>query len=236
MEQENEFLRIRQILSIRYPVFASEIANVEFKYDSNLPSHTAATDGKTIYFDADYLRGLTDEEKLFVVAHEMLHIKFEHMRRLKTPSGELRDMRLWNIATDAIINANLERDGFKIKKGYVNMPEAINYSAEAFYEKLLSEQQAKQNPEDNADKGKKGSFGSASGGANGGVGDNAIDADSSEAKQAGDDVEPYDKNVTDCHDLWEKALEKEAQADSEQKSIIQKINYLSLFQDYLQVV
>ncbi len=223
MEQENEFLRIRQILSIRYPVFASQIASTKFEYSTDLPSHTAATDGATIYFDPEYFKSLDDEEKLFVVAHEMLHIKFEHMRRLKTPSGKLRDMKLWNIATDAIINANLEQDGFKIKKGYVNMPEAINYSAEAFYEKLLSEQQAKQNPKNNADKGKQGSFGSASGGANGGVGDSAIDADSSEAKQAGDDAEPYDKNVTDCHDLWEKALGKDAQADSERKSIIQKI-------------
>ena len=30
-------------------------------------------------------------------------------------NGQMRDIETWNIATDAIINANLELDGFKIK-------------------------------------------------------------------------------------------------------------------------
>lgn len=44
----------------------------------------------------------------------------------------------------AIINANLERDGFTIKEGYVNMPEALDYSAEEFYQKLLQEKEKKE--------------------------------------------------------------------------------------------
>ena len=39
------------------------------------------------------------------------------------------------------MNANLERDGFTIKEGYVNKPEALNYSAEEFYEILLKERE-----------------------------------------------------------------------------------------------
>ena len=56
----------------------------------------------------------------------------------------MRDLDVWNIATDAIINANLERDGFTIKEGYVNKPEALNYSAEEFYQILLREKQKQQ--------------------------------------------------------------------------------------------
>lgn len=64
-----------------------------------------------------------------------------HMYRLTDKEGNKRDRKLWNIATDAIINANLERDGFIIKGGFVNMPEALKYSAEEFYEILLQEKE-----------------------------------------------------------------------------------------------
>lgn len=67
------------------------------------------------------------------------------MYRLSDKEGKLKDLEVWNIATDAIINANLERDGFTIKEGYVNRPEALNYSTEEFYEILLKESSNKKN-------------------------------------------------------------------------------------------
>ena len=134
----------RKMLS-KYPRFGSEIAvaNIEFKDD--LPYHTAATDGKNVYVDPNYFASLSENDRLFLIAHEIMHIKFMHMYRLVDKDGKKRNMYLWNVATDAIINANLERDGFTIKEGYVNMPEALNYSAEEFYQKLLEEKEKKQN-------------------------------------------------------------------------------------------
>lgn len=131
----------------KYPRFAQQIANANLLFKDDLPYHTAATDGKNIYFDPNYLESLNDDEKLFIIAHELMHIKFEHMYRMTNKNGQMRDAETWNIATDAIINANLERDGFKIKQGYVNKPEALKYTAEEFYEKLLTEknQQNKEN-------------------------------------------------------------------------------------------
>lgn len=134
----------RKMLS-KYPRFGSEIAvaNIEFKDD--LPYHTAATDGKNVYVDPNYFASLSENDRLFLIAHEIMHIKFMHMYRLVDKDGKKRNMYLWNVATDAIINANLERDGFTIQKGAVNMPEALNYSAEEFYQKLLEEKEKKQN-------------------------------------------------------------------------------------------
>ena len=135
------FYDIKRKILTKYPKFGSEIAkaNIEFKN-----CYTAATDGKTIYIDPNYFASLSENDKLFLVAHEIMHIKFMHMFRLKDKDGKARNPKLWNIATDAIINANLERDGFTIKEGYVNMPEALNYSAEEFYQILLKEQEKKQ--------------------------------------------------------------------------------------------
>ena len=132
----------RKILT-KYPRFGSEIAKANIEFKDNLPFHTAATDGKNIYIDSNYFASLSENDKLFILAHEIMHIKFMHTFRLKDKEGKIRDSKLWNIATDAIINANLERDGFDIKEGYVNIPEALNYSAEEFYQILLQEKEKK---------------------------------------------------------------------------------------------
>ena len=133
----------------KYPRFGSEIAVASIEFKDNLPYHTAATDGKNICVDPNYFASLSEIDRLFTIAHEIMHIKFMHMYRLKDENGVKRDLKLWNIATDAIINANLERDGFRVKEGYVNMPEALNYSAEEFYQKLLQEKERREQEQNN---------------------------------------------------------------------------------------
>ena len=134
----------KKLLLVRYPRFGSEVAKANIEYRTDLKYHTAAADGRNVYIDPEYFKNLSEDERLFVIAHEIMHNKFFHMYRLKDSNGVMRDLNIWNEATDAIINANLERDGFTIKKGYVNRPEAINYTAEEFYEILLKEREEKQ--------------------------------------------------------------------------------------------
>ena len=140
---------VKRKMLAKYPRFGSEIAVAHIEFRDDLPMHTAATDGKNIYVDPNYFESLSENDRLFTIAHEIMHIKFMHMYRLMDKEGKRRDPELWNIATDAIINANLERDGFTIKEGYVNMPEALNYSAEEFYQKLLQEKEKQQQEQSN---------------------------------------------------------------------------------------
>ena len=132
-------------LLAKYPRFGTEIATVNIEFRDNLKCHTAATDGKKIYVDPNYFASLSEDDRVFVIAHEVMHIKYKHMLRLKDKFGNMRDIGVWNMSTDAIINANLKRDGFTIKEGYVNIPEALNYSAEELYQILLREKQKRQN-------------------------------------------------------------------------------------------
>lgn len=132
---------VKRKMLAKYPRFGSEIAVANIEFKDNLPYHTAATDGKNVYVDPNYFESLSENDRLFTIAHEIMHIKFMHMYRLVDKDGKKRDLKLWNKATDAIINANLERDGFTIKEGYVNIPEALNYSAEEFYQLLLQEKE-----------------------------------------------------------------------------------------------
>ena len=184
----------KRLMLLRYPRFGSEIASANIAYKSDLRYHTAATDGKNIYFDPEYLEKLSESDRLFLIAHELMHIKFAHAFRLEDKNGQKRDPDVWNEATDAIINANLERDGFTIKEGYVNRPEALKYSAEEFYQLLLdekkakeSEQQQKNNEQGNQSKKEDGDSQGQSNSQN----------NDSDSQHMGDD-----------HSLWEEAFER----------------------------
>ena len=106
---------IKRKMLAKYPRFGSEVAVANIEFRDDLPFSTAATDGKNIYVDPNYFESLSENDKLFTIAHEIMHIKFMHMFRLMDKDGKRRNLELWNIATDAIINANLERDGFTIQ-------------------------------------------------------------------------------------------------------------------------
>lgn len=197
--------KCKKLMIARFPRFATQIENANLQYKDNLPYHTAGTDGKNIYFDPNYLASLSDEDKLFLIAHELMHIKFEHMYRMTDKNGQMRDIKLWNMATDAIINANLERDGFKIQEGSVNMPEALNYNAEEFYEKLLQEKE-QQNEHANVSDKSIGSQDNQNAG-----GDNSLDEKNANSQR-----------FCGEHSLWEEAFkqmqkgEKPSKQDNEQ--------------------
>lgn len=131
---------LKRKMLVKYPFFGSVVAGVDYKEDSTEP--TAATDGKVIYYNPEFLNSISKEEQTFVFAHEVCHIAFNHILR-----SEGKDENLWNIATDAVINQFLKRDGAALVAGVVDIEEAINYTAEDFYQKLQNEQKQKQQSE-----------------------------------------------------------------------------------------
>ena len=135
---------IKRKLLIKYPTFGSVIANIEFQASKDI--ETAGTDGKVLLYNPKFLGGLSEKQQIFIFAHEICHVAFEHIFR-----SEGKDKRLWNIATDSVINALLKQDGLPIVEGGVDIPEAINYDAEEMYKKLLEEKkkQEQQNSQGN---------------------------------------------------------------------------------------
>jgi predicted metal-dependent peptidase len=65
---------------------------------------TAATDGRNLYYNRNFVDALNHGEQIFLVGHEVLHCVYDHMD--KTRLGD-RDPRLANIAQDFVINADL---------------------------------------------------------------------------------------------------------------------------------
>ena len=136
---------------------------------------TAMTDGKHVYFDLAFYSDLSDDERLFVLAHEAWHCVYMHMLRRKG-----RDPQIWNFATDMEINRMLENDHFTPPADVLfpspSWKDNDKLSAEEMYELLLKEMKKA------AKKSKKGS---KMPGAGGGTGDQQDDNDSDGDEQDG---------------------------------------------------
>ena len=185
-----EFIKRR--LLVKYPFFGSVVANSNFIAEPAVG--TAGTDGKTIYYNPNFMESITDEEQMFVFAHEICHIAFDHIFR-----SEGKDKDLWNIATDSVVNAFLKQDGLPIVEGGIDIPEAINYDAEEMYKKLLEEkkqfqQQSSSSGESSQEQNKQSQEQSGSGSGEG-----------SQEEEKQQDV------GHDTHSMWDKAIEKKYQ-------------------------
>lgn len=176
---------IKRRLLVKYPFFGSVIANVRYKENNDIP--IAGTDGKIIYYNPEFLSKINFDEQLFVLAHEVCHIAFNHILRSKD-----KNHKVWNIATDAVINAFLKRDGLKMIDGVVDIVDAINYDAEEMYEKLLKEQNEQKQKSNN------------------------------EQSSSSNDTEENQNTGHDNHDMWENALAKELNNQNKQNEIKQK--------------
>lgn len=65
---------------------------------------TAATDGRVFYYNSRFINMLQTKEVEFLVAHEVLHVVYDHIGRRGN-----RDPQLWNIADDYCVNADLKK-------------------------------------------------------------------------------------------------------------------------------
>lgn len=132
----------------------------------NLP--TAATDGKNIYFNTEFFKGLDPKERTFVLAHEVMHCVLDSLGRRYD-----RDPQYWNMATDYVINDVLIQEGIgTMPKVGLHNAKYRGQIAEEVYDDLVKNKAAKKetldvhfDPKDmkKGDKGEQGSDGDQSG-------------------------------------------------------------------------
>ena len=153
----------RQSLLNRHPFSGTIALGLELKPVRDLRCPTAMTDGNNIFFDIDFLSRLTQDEREFVLGHEVWHVIMLHFLR-----GEGKEHVLFNIATDMEVNQLLEADGFvappdvvfpnskHARKCEFNFADGL--SAEEYYEELL-----KMTPQAQSQAGAKGKKGKGAG-------------------------------------------------------------------------
>lgn len=100
---------------------------------------TACTDGRTIYFDIDFLSGLSPEDRMFIFGHEVWHSLLQHLAR-----AENRDPEIMNVAEDLEVNQLLVKDGF-CAPSHALMPDKLglppDLCAEQYYDLLTQNAQ-----------------------------------------------------------------------------------------------
>jgi predicted metal-dependent peptidase len=91
------------------------------------PIDTAATDGRTYYWNPEFLNKLTPDELATVMQHEGYHIIFFHPKR-----GKGKMHQVWNISVDYVVNACLWTDHEKThRKGQLfggNIGEPLSFA------------------------------------------------------------------------------------------------------------
>lgn len=183
---------IKRRLLVKYSPFGSIIANTCFISDKLI--ETAATDGDNIYYNPDFLKNLTADEQIFVFAHELGHIGYNHIERCKD-----KDPEIWNMAADGVLNANLKKDGLPLIKGAIDIPYAGNYDVEELYQKLLQEKkEQKENTSNQTDNQEQ-----------------SNNQNNSETKSNSTGQSKLQKEINkvghDTHELWSKAYDKNSQ-------------------------
>jgi predicted metal-dependent peptidase len=98
---------------------------------------TAAVDGRNLYYNTQFFNAMSNKEIEFVVAHEILHMVFDHLGR-----RDDRNPMLYNIAADYIVNNTLVRDRIGEKPKIVDCFQDFKYdgwTSEEVYDELFKE-------------------------------------------------------------------------------------------------
>lgn len=151
MTESVKLTTLKTAMLLYVPFFASLMIDIlELKvgkfpevFGNNKP--TAATDGKTVWFDEDFLDSLTLPEAVFLLCHEIAHCMWMHMSRGKTYQdtgfdGDVFNASVWNMAGDYVINDMLHKSQIgDMPKGGLHDPRRFTseMSAEDVYRELM---------------------------------------------------------------------------------------------------
>ena len=129
----SRLLKARIQLSLRQPFLASALMRLPIRDVTGMSwCPTMATDGYHIFFNSDWKKNITDPELRGVIAHELLHVLFNHSARCGSRKADK-----WNIACDYAINLLLVEQGFLLPAGGLMSREFVGLPAEEIYSRLL---------------------------------------------------------------------------------------------------
>lgn len=133
---EDMLIAARVKMLLEAPFFGNLACRLIFK-DATDWCPTAATDGKYFYYNRDFIDALDSGNRVFLMAHEVLHNVYDHMGTCGS-----RDPRLWNISNDYVINYDLVENRIGTKITLVDIcydPRFAQHTSEEVYDILFKE-------------------------------------------------------------------------------------------------
>ena len=148
-EYVKRLLQSRMRLLCNYGFYGLLLMHIIFALDDEI--ETITTDGERIYFNPEFLDGLTDQELDYYIMHQILHLVLDHPNRSEDKSEEEYD-RACDIVVNSILLESFKENETKISvKGNVsehktpNGLEGRKFTAEQVYEMLKKERNNKNN-------------------------------------------------------------------------------------------
>jgi len=115
------------------PFFANLSMYLELRENKSVGSMGIDFKG-TLLYNPEWVCKLTFDELKGVIAHETLHLAFEHLLRLGN-----REQFLWNVSCDFAINNILVGQNFTLPDGVLIDREFIGMTAEQIYDKIYKD-------------------------------------------------------------------------------------------------
>lgn len=195
----------------KFPLLGSTMSTLKFEPTTDM--ETAATDGEKVIFNPEFMQKLPYEQKIFVFAHEIMHVAFDHLTRRKG-----KDSYCWNLATDSVINQMLKNANLPMPEGVVDIESANGKSAEEMYVVLEEKKQReKQNElknnkdyQGNSQDGQSGNSNPQGGQSDGGSSQNG-EGNQDQNDESFDDLQKkYDeKTLEGQHKSWDEAIKRD---------------------------
>lgn len=121
--------RAVEIIIVRHPFFAGLLLNHKLVETTTVP--TACIGNKELRVNPDFYAGLTLQQQVFLMCHEVMHIALLHHIRI---GG--KDPKIWNMAADYVINLELVNYGLQMPPNGLLSHEYAGMSTEQVYDKL----------------------------------------------------------------------------------------------------
>lgn len=120
-------------LLMKHPFFGNLATRLQLNASDEIT--TAATDGRNIFYNENFIESLSQAELDFVIAHEVLHVCYDHLSRF-----EGKNKVLSNIAADYVVNRDLIQFNVGQKPEMALYDKKYDgYSFEQVYEELKKE-------------------------------------------------------------------------------------------------
>ena len=128
-QAEAAIIRARTQLLLEQPFFGTLALRLRVVEDPS--TKTLCVDGRTMFYNPDYVLNLDREYHITAVAHEVGHCMLDHMGRLNG-----RQHKRWNRACDFALNPILDEAKLPLHPNWLHDPKLAGKSADEIYNLL----------------------------------------------------------------------------------------------------
>lgn len=140
--------KIGKLLMMKEPFYGFFLLNLNKEFSTSLPTAGVGKSGinQMLYINPDFWASLSDDHKIGLLKHELLHICFFHL----TMRSNYMDKKLFNIAADLEINQYIEEkylpEGGITMASFPTLTLDVKAGTNYYYKKLLENNNSK-NPD-----------------------------------------------------------------------------------------